>query len=107
MTDTKGERSVILKPPGDGAYRVTIVGAKNDNVINSLVTGGHAGTAKLVPGDYTAYIESVSSPGNTVTTFSVPSKVDVPSVIELGPNPDPELIKRNPEDFPTQSRRSG
>lgn len=80
------EREVTLKPPGAGAYRVTIVGASQDNVVSSLVVGGRDEPAQLAPGDYTAFIESVSSTGNTVTTFSVPDRG--PAVVELGPNPD-------------------
>lgn len=78
---------VTLQAPGPGAYRVTVVGSGSANLHHELLLGGRPVETRLAPGRYTAFLESLSSPGRTSITFSVRYAGEI-TTVELGPDPD-------------------
>lgn len=70
-----GMRTIGLAPASDGAFRVRLVGADPANVAHAILAGrDRRVTVRLAPGDYTAYVESLTSYARVVQTVSIPER---------------------------------
>lgn len=83
-------RTVVIQPPGQGAYRITVVGAQSQTVNRVFSAAGEPVEIALGPDSYNATIESASSAGTTSQAFTVePADVGgAPASVQLGADPD-------------------
>ncbi|MEM5317574.1 hypothetical protein [Paraburkholderia sp. JHI869] len=83
-------RTVVIQPPGQGAYRITVVGAQSQTVNRVFSAAGEPVEIALGPDSYNATIESASSGGTTSQAFTVePADDDGASAsVQLGADPD-------------------
>ncbi|WP_233889752.1 hypothetical protein [Paraburkholderia flagellata] len=83
-------RTVVIQPPGQGAYRITVVGAQSQTVNRVFSAAGEPVEITLGPDSYNATIESASSGGTTSQAFTVEPAGEggAPASVQLGADPD-------------------
>jgi hypothetical protein len=83
-------RTVVIQPPGQGAYRITVIGAQSQTVNRVFSAAGEPVEIALGPDSYNATIESASSGGTTSQEFTVEPAGEggAPASVQLGADPD-------------------
>ncbi|MEX3844839.1 hypothetical protein [Paraburkholderia sp. BR10882] len=83
-------RTVVIQPPGQGAYRITVVGTQSQTVNRVFSAAGEPVEIALGPDSYNATIESASSGGITSQAFTVApaGEGDASASVQLGSDPD-------------------
>ena len=92
MTDETWKRKVEVRISGKGAYRLRLISQDRPDAITRILIGDQIADVSLLPGRYTALVESLSSAGhNEPFSFDV-EKDDsfsvLPQIVELHENPD-------------------
>jgi 5,6,7,8-tetrahydromethanopterin hydro-lyase len=90
MTDKAPGQKVELSVKANGAYRIRLIGPERDQRQRQILIGDEKATLSLLPGRYTALVESVSSTGKSEPyVFDVErSDSSSPQAVILDEDPD-------------------